>query len=170
MQAETTAQTIVTDLLPEHYPQVKEIYELGMATGNATLETKAPEWADWDAKFMKNCRLVALQNGRVAGWAALSAVSGRCVYAGVAEDTVYVHPDFKRQGIGKLLLQELVRKSEQAGIWTLQAGIINENKGSINLHQQCGFRIVGVREKLGQLHGQWRDICLMERRSSIVGV
>ncbi|MBB6612322.1 N-acetyltransferase [Pontibacter sp. Tf4] len=170
MQAKTTAQTIVTDLLPEHYPQVKEIYELGMATGNATLETKAPEWADWDAKFMKICRLVALQNNRVAGWAALSAVSGRCVYAGVAEDTVYVHPDFKRQGIGKLLLRELVRQSEQAGIWTLQAGIINENKASIHLHEQCGFRIVGVRERLGQLHGQWRDICLMERRSNRVGV
>ncbi|MEJ8756279.1 N-acetyltransferase family protein [Pontibacter sp. H259] len=171
MDATTTpTKTIVTELLPAHYPQVKEIYELGIATGNATLETKAPEWADWDAKFMKSCRLVTLQNGRVVGWAALSAVSGRCVYAGVAEDTVYIHPDFKGQGIGKLLLKELVKASEKEGIWTLQAGILVENTASIKLHEQCGFRIVGVREKLGQLHGQWRDICLMERRSKLVGL
>ncbi|NDK55166.1 N-acetyltransferase [Pontibacter sp. BT213] len=157
-------------MLPEHYPQVKAIYELGMATNNATLETKAPDWEEWDAKYMKSCRLVALQNGVVAGWAALTAVSGRCVYAGVAEDSVYIHPDFKGQGIGKLLLQKLVLASEQEGIWTLQAGILNENKASIKLHEQCGFRILGVRERLGQLHGQWRDICLMERRSNVVGV
>jgi L-amino acid N-acyltransferase YncA len=170
MKMETLTQIIVTDLLPEHYPQVKEIYELGMATNNATLETKAPKWADWDRKFMQSCRFVALQQGRVVGWAALSVVSGRCVYAGVAEDTVYVHPGFKRQGIGKLLLHELVAASEQEGIWTLQAGILNENKASIKLHEECGFRVVGIREKLGQLYGQWRDICLMERRSKVVGL
>ncbi len=167
---QTLTKTIVTPLLPEHYEQVKAIYELGMATGLATLETKAPDWPTWDSKFMKSCRLVAVQQERVVGWAALSAVSGRCVYAGVAEDTVYIHPEYKRQGIGKLLLSELVKQSEQADIWTLQAGILNENKASIELHEQCGFRVVGVREKLGQLHGQWRDICLMERRSKVVGV
>jgi len=170
MQTALTTKTIVTGLQREYYPKVKEIYELGMATGNATLETKAPDWPDWDAKFMKTCRLVALQNEKVVGWAALSAVSGRCVYAGVAEDTVYIHPDFKGQGIGKMLLSELVKASEKEGIWTLQAGILVENTASIKLHEQCSFRVVGVREKLGQLYGQWRDICLMERRSKVVGV
>ncbi|MBC5775496.1 N-acetyltransferase [Pontibacter sp. KCTC 32443] len=170
MEASTSITTIVTELLATHYPEVKEIYELGIATNNATLETKAPEWEEWDAKYMKSCRLVALQDGRVTGWAALTAVSGRCVYAGVAEVSVYIHPEFKRQGIGRLLLNRLVAASEQEGIWTLQAGILKENVASIKLHEQCGFRVIGVREKLGQLHGQWRDICLMERRSKVVGV
>nr|WP_262921714.1 GNAT family N-acetyltransferase [Pontibacter ruber] len=157
-------------MLPEHYSQVKEIYQLGIATGNATLETKAPEWDEWDAKHLQSCRLVALVDGRVAGWAALTPVSGRCVYSGVAEDSVYVHPDYKARGIGKLLLSKLVALSEEQGIWTIQAGILAENQASINLHTQCGFKVVGVRERLGQLHGQWRNVCLMERRSTVVGV
>jgi L-amino acid N-acyltransferase YncA len=169
---QTTAQlaTILVRMLPEHYGQVKEIYESGMATGNATLETKAPDWEEWDAKHLQSCRLVALVDGRVAGWAALTPVSGRCVYSGVAEDSVYIHPGYKGRGLGKLLLSRLVALSEEEGIWTLQAGILNENKASINLHLQCGFKVVGLRERLGQLHGQWRDICLMERRSNVVGV
>lgn len=170
METSALTKTIIAEMQEAHYPEVKEIYELGMATNNATLETKAPEWAEWDAKHMKSCRLVALQNGRVAGWAALTAVSGRCVYAGVAEDSVYIHPDFKGQGIGKQLLHKLVEASEKEGIWTLQAGILNENKASIKLHEQCGFRVLGVRERLGKLNGQWRDICLMERRSKVVGL
>ncbi|MFD2248306.1 GNAT family N-acetyltransferase [Pontibacter ruber] len=149
---------------------MKEIYQLGIATGNATLETKAPEWDEWDAKHLQSCRLVALVDGRVAGWAALTPVSGRCVYSGVAEDSVYVHPDYKARGIGKLLLSKLVALSEEQGIWTIQAGILAENQASINLHTQCGFKVVGVRERLGQLHGQWRNVCLMERRSTVVGV
>ena len=170
MQTSALTKTVVAEMQAAHYPEVKEIYELGIVTNKATLETKAPEWAEWDAKHMKSCRFVVLQHGRVAGWAALTPVSGRCVYAGVPEDSVNIHPDFKRQGIGKLLLDKLVEASEQEGIWTLQGGIINDNKASIKLHEQCGFRVVGVREKLGQLHGQWRDICLVERRSKVVGL
>lgn len=170
METTLHRSALVSAMQPEHYPQVKEIYELGMATNNSTLETQAPEWEEWDAKHLKSCRFVAIVNGQVAGWAALSPVSGRCVYGGVAEDSVYVHPDFMGQGVGKLLLQELVPASERAGIWTLQAHILTENTASIKLHAQCGFRTVGVRERLGQLHGQWRDTCLMERRSNLVGI
>ncbi|MCX2739616.1 GNAT family N-acetyltransferase [Pontibacter anaerobius] len=171
METATSRSVLVSEMLPEHYPQVKEIYESGIATNNATLETKAPEWEGWDNKFLKACRLVALaRDGRVAGWAALTAVSGRCVYQGVAEDTVYVHPEYKGQGIGKLLLMQLIEASEQAGIWTLQAHILKENNASVRLHEQCGFRVVGLRERLGQLHGQWRDTWLLERRSNKVGI
>ena len=162
---------LLTEMLPVHYPQVKEIYELGIATNNATLETKAPAWEEWDSKYMKSCRLVALsENGAVMGWAALTAVSGRCVYSGVAEDSVYIHPKYKGRGVGKLLLQRLVQESEQAGIWTLQAHMLKENEASVRLHEQCGFRMVGLRERFGQLHGQWRDTWLMERRSKKVGI
>ncbi|GAB3530439.1 GNAT family N-acetyltransferase [Pontibacter brevis] len=155
---------------PEHYPQVKEIYERGIATRHATFETKAPEWEEWDARHLPGCRLVALADGGVAGWAALTPVSGRCVYSGVAEDSVYIHPGFRGRGIGKLLLSKLVELSEQQGIWTLQAGIFKENEASIKLHEQCGFRKVGYREKLGQMYGEWRDVYLLERRSTTVGV
>ncbi|QCR24444.1 GNAT family N-acetyltransferase [Pontibacter sp. SGAir0037] len=168
-------QTIIGNItlaamLPEHYGQVKEIYALGIATNNATLETNAPEWPEWDAKHLAACRLVALQEEQVVGWAALTPVSGRCVYSGVAEVSVYVHPASKGRGIGKMLLSKLVEESEEEGFWTLQAGIFKENEASIQLHQKCGFRLIGVRERLGQLHGQWRDICLLERRSSKVGL
>ncbi|GAB3821677.1 GNAT family N-acetyltransferase [Pontibacter rugosus] len=170
MEIATQRSVMVSEMLPEHYPQIKEIYQLGIATNNATFETKAPDWEEWDQKHMVTCRFVALtEDARVAGWAALTPVSGRCVYRGVAEDSVYIHPDFKGKGIGKLLLQALVQASEEAGIWTLQAGILVENVASIKLHEQCGFRVVGVRERLG-LHGQWRDTCLMERRSTTVGL
>src|SRR5688500_12549702 len=152
MEISTFPKTSLAPMLQEHYAQVKVIYEMGMAINNATLEVKAPEWEEWNAKHHESCRLVALQDNKVAGWAALTPVSGRCVYAGVAEDSVYIHPSYKRQGIGKLLLNELVAASEAAGIWTLQAGILNENKASIALHEQCGFKIIGVRERLGQLH------------------
>ncbi|RIJ43000.1 GNAT family N-acetyltransferase [Pontibacter oryzae] len=166
-----TTSFILSEMLPEHYPQVQEIYTLGIATQNATLEVKAPDWEEWDSKYMRSCRLVALTGqGELAGWAGLTAVSGRCVYRGVAENSVYIHPTYKGKGIGRQLLQRLVALSEQEGIWTLQAGILKENEASIKLHQQCGFRVVGMRERLGQLNGQWRDICLMERRSNSVGL
>lgn len=167
----TNTRVPVSEMRAQHYPQVQEIYTLGIATHNATLETTAPPWEEWDRKYMTACRLVACTTeGTVAGWAALTAVSGRCVYSGVAEDSVYIHPNYKGRGIGKLLLQELVQASEREGIWTLQAGILVENVASIKVHEQCGFRVVGIREHLGQLHGQWRDICLMERRSKTVGI
>lgn len=170
MEIISNAAVQVREMLPEHYPQVQAIYESGMATGLATHETTVPEWAEWDAAHMKSCRFVATLQDRVVGWAALTPVSGRCVYQGVAEDSVYVHPDLKGRGVGKTLLGELVKASEQAGIWTLQAGILVENVASIKLHERCGFRVVGVRERLGQLRGQWRDTCLLERRSKTVGI
>jgi L-amino acid N-acyltransferase YncA len=154
----------------QHYAAVKEIYELGIATQNATLETQAPDWGDWDKKHLPECRIVALNGNNVIGWGALSPVSGRCVYKGVAEDSVYIHPAYAGKGVGILLLSELIRCSEQAGIWTLQAHILVENIVSRKLHSKCGFREVGIRKGLGQLHGKWRDTCLMERRSKVVGV
>ncbi|TXK49028.1 N-acetyltransferase [Pontibacter qinzhouensis] len=155
---------------PAHYPEVKEIYLQGIATNQATFETTAPDWEEWDAKHLAACRLVALQAGSVVGWAALTPVSGRCVYSGVAEVSVYVHAAHKGQGLGKTLLSRLVELSEAEGFWTLQAGIFEDNVASIKLHERTGFRVVGVRERLGQLHGQWRNVCLLERRSQKVGV
>lgn len=149
---------------------VRAIYEEGIATMNATLETNVPDWEKWDAAHIKECRFVAKEDKTVAGWAALTPVSGRCVYAGVAEVSVYIGEFFRGRGIGKLLLSELVKSSEAQGIWTVQAGILKENTASIELHKGCGFKILGVREKLGKLNGVWRDIVLMERRSSVVGI
>jgi phosphinothricin acetyltransferase len=148
---------------------VAEIYRQGIETGNATLETAVPDYATWDQNHRADCRFVAEQDGQIIGWAALSPVSGRCVYGGVAEVSVYVAANARGQGVGKALLLALVTASEEAGIWTLQAGILRENEASQRLHEWCGFRVVGVREKLGQLHGVWRDVMLMERRSKVVG-
>jgi phosphinothricin acetyltransferase len=154
----------------EDWEAVRAIYRQGIATGNATFETDAPTWAAWDASHRCDCRLVARVGGRVVGWAALSPVSGRCVYAGVAEVSVYVALAARGQGVGKALLRALVAESERAGIWTLQGGIFPENVASIALHEACGFRRVGLRERLGQIKGVWRDVVLMERRSKVVGV
>lgn len=170
MEKHAALATQIVPMLPEHYGQVREIYALGIATLQATFETDAPAWETWDSKHLASCRLVLLAAGRIAGWAALTPVSGRCVYRGVAEDSVYVHPDFKGQGLGKLLLHRLVIASEQEGIWTMQASIFRENTASLRLHKGCGFRLVGVRERIGQLNGQWRDTCLLERRSNKVGI
>lgn len=155
---------------PEDWPSVRAIYQEGIETGNATLETAVPEWAEWDSSHQADCRLIACLDGEIAGWAALTPVSGRCVYTGVAEVSVYVAAEARGKGIGKALLQRLIECSEKAGIWTLQAGILPENEASIALHKACGFRVVGVRERLGQLNGVWRDVVLMERRSLVVGV
>lgn len=149
---------------------VQAIHREGIATGNATLEVDAPGWEAWDHDHLQTCRLVARQENRVVGWAALSPVSSRCVYGGVAEVSVYVATGWQGQGIGRHLLQSLVEESECAGIWTLQAGIFPQNAASISLHRACGFRTVGRRERLGQMNGIWRDVILMERRSSIVGI
>jgi L-amino acid N-acyltransferase YncA len=157
-------------MTPEDWPVVREIYEEGIATGDATFERAAPAWEDWDAGHMKACRLVALDAGRVVGWAALSFVSERCVYAGVAEVSVYVSAASRGQGIGRHLLESLVAASEREGLWTLQAGIFPENAGSIAIHRRCGFRIVGTREKLGRMNLHWRDVLLLERRSAVVGI
>jgi phosphinothricin acetyltransferase len=155
---------------PAHWPSVKRIYEEGIATGNATFQTTVPGWKDWDDAHVKNSRLVAIDNGEILGWAALTAVSGRCVYAGVAEVSVYVAATARGKGIGKKLLQALIEASEQNNFWTLQAGIFPENESSIKIHEDCGFRIIGRREKIGQMNGIWRDTLLLERRSTVTGI
>jgi len=155
---------------PEDWPAVRAIYLEGITTGNATFELAAPEWEQWDAGHLRDARIVARSDaGDVLGWAALSAVSGRCVYAGVAEVSIYVAERSRGSGVGRQLMARLIADSESAGIWTLQAGIFPENIASIALHELAGFRAVGRRERIGQMNGQWRDVGLMERRSSVVG-
>lgn len=156
-------------LLPDHWQAVRDIYTEGIRTGNATFQQSAPEWDEWNNSHLTHSRIVALVNNEVAGWAALTPVSGRCVYAGVGEVSVYVAEKFRGQRIGNALLQELIQQSESNNIWTLQAGIFSENKGSIKIHEANGFRTVGYREKIGQMNGVWRDTVLMERRSKIIG-
>jgi phosphinothricin acetyltransferase len=152
-------------LTPDDWASVRAIYEEGIASGNATFEQSAPEWAEWDAGHISDCRIVVAGGGAVLGWAALSRVSNRCVYGGVAEVSIYVAGAARGRGLGRLLLERLVEESERAGLWTLQAGIFPENAASIALHQRCGFRIVGTRERLGRMNGRWLDVVLMERRS-----
>jgi phosphinothricin acetyltransferase len=159
----------VEEMGAEEWPAVAAIYGEGIATGNATFEQEVPAWEAWDANHLPDCRLVAQAGGEVVGWAALSAVSRRQVYQGVAEVSVYVAESARGHGVGLMLLQRLVEESEGAGIWTLQAGIFPENGASIRLHERCGFRTVGRRERIGQMNDIWRDTVLMERRSRVVG-
>lgn len=161
---------LITDLLPAHWPAVKKIYEQGIATGNATFQTTAPEWEEWDRSHARSPRLVALEKENLLGWAALTPVSGRCVYAGVGEVSVYVSPEASGKGIGKKLLAALILASEKENYWTLQAGIFPENAASIAIHQANGFRIIGTREKIGKMNGSWRDTLLLERRSTEIGI
>jgi L-amino acid N-acyltransferase YncA len=163
------SDTIVRDLQPDDWPQVAAIFEEGIRTGNATFETDAPSWEAWDAAHSKT-RLAAHCDHELAGWAALSPYSDRRCYRGVAEVSVYVGERFRGQGVGRALLEQLIMRSEAAGIWTLQAGIFPENKASLRVHLDCGFRLVGVRAGLGRLDGVWRDVLLLERRSSVIGV
>ncbi len=153
----------------EDWPAVRTIYEEGIATGNATFQLSVPTWTEWDAGHIQECRLVATEGAEIVGWAALSRVSSRCVYAGVAEVSIYVAPAARGHSVGQRLLEWLTTDSEQHGFWTLQAGIFPENVASVALHQRCGFRTVGTRERLGELNGRWRDVLLLERRSSTVG-
>ncbi len=155
-----------------HWPAVRAIYAEGIATGQATFATEPPTWAGWDADHLPTCRLVATAETApeaLLGWAALSPVSGRCVYAGVAEVSIYVAAAARGRGVGQALLAALVAESEQCGLWTLQAGIFPENTASVGLHAAMGFRVVGRRERIGQMGGQWRDTLLLERRSTVVG-
>lgn len=160
----------IDTLRPEHWPDVQRIYAEGIATGDATFETAAPGWDTWDASHLARPRLVALSHGKTVGWAALSPVSSRCVYGGVAEVSVYVGGDQRGRGVGTLLLEHLVSASETSGIWTLQAGIFPENSTSIAIHKKLGFVEVGRRERIGKLGNEWRDVVLLERRSKVVGV
>jgi len=160
---------LIDAMRPEDWEEVRRIYVEGIATGNATFETEPPSWEKWDRGHRADTRFVAREDGRVVGWGALSRVSERCAYEGVAEVSVYVASDARGRGVGRRLLEELVRASEDAGVWTLQAGIFPENAASIALHEGCGFRVVGTRQRLGRLRGRWRDVALLERRSPLVG-
>jgi L-amino acid N-acyltransferase YncA len=150
------------------WPAVRAIYEAGIATGDATFETAAPDWPAFDAAHLADHRLVGRDGGRVVGWVALAPVSDRRAYAGVAEDSIYVAPDAQGRGVGRALLAAVVASAERGGIWTIQTGIFPENQASVRLHQACGFRVVGLRERLGRLHGRWRDVLLLERRSPAI--
>jgi L-amino acid N-acyltransferase YncA len=160
----------IAKLLPSHWNAVKKIYEEGIATGNATFQTEAPSWEEWDKSHVAEPRLVALENENVLGWAAITPISGRCVYAGVGEVSVYVSSTAQGKGVGKSLLQNLISESEKNEFWTLQAGIFPENTASIRLHQSVGFRIIGTREKIGKMNEVWRDILFLERRSNTIGI
>jgi phosphinothricin acetyltransferase len=155
---------LIRALSPEDWSVVAAIYEEGIRTGNATFETEVPSWEEWDAAHPTH-RLVAERDGEVVGWAALAPVSRRPCYAGVAEDSVYVADRARGQGFGRELLSRLIRDAEAAGIWTVQTSIFPENTASLALHERCGFRRVGTRERIARLDGVWRDTVLLERRS-----
>jgi L-amino acid N-acyltransferase YncA len=159
----------IAAMQPADWPAVERIYLEGITDGNATFEAESPGWEKWNAGHHAHSRLVAKENGQTVAWAALSQVSSRRVYRGVAEVSIYVGESVRGKGIGKRLLTELIKSSEQNEIWTLQAGIFPENAASIALHKSCGFREVGVRARIGQLRGRWRSTVLLERRSPVVG-
>jgi phosphinothricin acetyltransferase len=161
---------VIEEMCPADWDAVARIYAEGMATGNATFETDLPSWESWDAGHLGAPRLVARIDGEVAGWAVLAPVSDRCAYAGVAENSVYVSEQRRGLGVGRQLLERLLTLAEEAGIWTVQTGIFPENQVSIRLHEACGFRTVGVRERVGKLDGRWRDVVFLERRSERVGI
>ena len=157
----------IRDLRSLDWPEVAAIFADGIRTGNATFETAAPSWEEWDGAHTE-IRLLAGLDGRAAGWAALSATSDRCCYAGVAENSVYVAESARGAGFGRLLLERLIASTESAGIWTIQSGIFPENDASLRLHEHVGFRVVGRRARLGKLHGTWRDVLFVERRSEAI--
>jgi phosphinothricin acetyltransferase len=159
----------IEPLEPGHWPEVAHIYAEGIATGEATFETSVPSWEHWHAAHLAEHRFVATRDGHVVGFAAVSAVSDRCVYGGVVENSVYVAESARGTGVGRLLLEQLIASTEAAGIWTIQSGIFPENAASLALHERAGFRVVGRRARLGQLHGVWRDVLLVERRSEAIG-
>jgi phosphinothricin acetyltransferase len=159
----------IEEMKSSDWPEVSEIYLSGIKTGIATFQKDIPSWEEWNLGHSKVCRLVARANDHILGWVALSPVSSRCVYAGVAEVSIYIGEDNKGQGIGTTLLNEVIKRSESEGYWTLQSGIIKENTSSRVLHKKCGFREIGFREKVGKMeNGEWHDVILMERRSKIV--
>ncbi len=166
----TNTGIIIDAMQPNDWEAVRSIYLEGIATGDATFETEAPDWAGWDRSHLPFARMVARSGKTVIGWAALNAVSSRCVSAGVAEISVYVAASARGKGIGRALLTKLIEESEHNDLWTLQAGILRENRASLALHRICGFREVGILEKVGKLDGHWRDVVLLERRSHTVGV
>ena len=161
---------IIRKMEAEDWPHVKRIYKEGISTGYATFETTVPDYQDWDTAHVPGCRFVAESEGEILGWVALSPVSGRCVYGGVAEVSVYVGQNARGRGVGMALMEVLVNASETEGFWTLQAGIFPENTGSIRLHEKMGFRLIGRRERIGKRNGIWHDNVVFERRSNKVGI
>jgi L-amino acid N-acyltransferase YncA len=159
---------VIEELRAEDWPEVARIYADGIATGNATFETEVPSWEQWNRSHLPEHRFVALRDGAVVGWVAVSSISDRCVYGGVVENSVYVDEQARGQGVGGLLLEWLIASTEAAGIWTIQTGIFPENEASLRLHERVGFEVVGRRKRLGKLQGVWRDVLLLERRSSVV--
>jgi len=155
----------IRELRPDDWPDVVRIYAEGIRTGDATFETEPPSWEAWDAGHLAAHRLVVTLDDAVVGWAALSPVSNRCCYRGVAEHSIYIAERVRGLGFGRQLLGALIASSEAGGFWTLQSGVFPENEASLALHTAFGFRVVGVRERLGRLHGVWRDVVLLERRS-----
>ena len=163
----TLTRMTIRELQPADWPDVARIFEEGIRTGNATFETTPPTWEAWDAGHLADHRLVVTLDGDVVGWAALSAVSDRACYSGVAEHSIYVAERVRGLGFGRQLLAALVAAADAGGIWTLQSGVFPENEASLALHLSLGFRVVGVRERLGRLDGVWRDVVLLERRSEM---
>ncbi len=159
---------VIVPMTDAHAPAVLDIYRLGIATGHATFETEPPSWERFTTTRLAGHRWVALDRDVVVGWIACGRVSDRPVYAGVVEHSVYVHPDVQGRGIGRVLLERLIASTAQDGIWTIQAGVFPENTSSITLHRACGFRVIGIRERIGRHHGLWRDVVLIERRSHTV--
>ncbi|MFI6416449.1 GNAT family N-acetyltransferase [Streptomyces sp. NPDC050842] len=158
--------TTAVPLTTAHADEVVAIYQAGVDEGNATFETTAPTWEQFDAAKLPEHRFVAIdENGRVLGWVAATQVSDRCAYAGVVEHSVYVHPDARGRGAASALLTALIDSTEAAGIWTIQSGIFPENTASLAVHARAGFRVIGTRERIGRHHGVWRDTVLVERRS-----
>ncbi len=159
---------VIAAMKPSDWPVVECIYVEGLQTRTATFETSSPGWESWDNSHLKSCRLVAMMGDEIAGWAALSPVSDRCVYGGVAEVSVYIGNAWHGKGIGSKLLDQLIVDSEESGIWTLQASMFEENSASVRLHQKLGFRLIGRREKIGKLDSVWKDTLMMERRSKSI--
>ena len=161
----------IEEMVQEDWENVAKIYLEGINTGKATFQTDVPDWKNWNNSHIKTCRLVARLGNKVLGWGALSPTSSRCVYAGVAEVSIYIGEEYSGQGVGTAILTALIKVSEDEGFWTLQSGIIKENINSIALHKKCGFREIGIREKVAKMsNGKWHDVVLMERRSKIIGI
>lgn len=160
----------IKNMLPEHWKEVSKIYMDGIETGMATFETDVPKWKIWDSDHLKQCRIIAILDNQIVGWAALSPVSSRCVYGGVGEVSVYIAKGFHGKKIGEKLLRKLVTESEKNGLWTLQSGVFPENIASIKIHEKVGFRKIGYKEKIGKFDGVWKDNILLERRSKTIGI
>ncbi|URZ04672.1 GNAT family N-acetyltransferase [Clostridium felsineum] len=161
----------IREMKAEDWEAVAKIYSEGIDTGKATFQSELPNFEEWDKGHMKNCRIVACDGENILGWAALSPASSRCVYKGVAEVSIYIGEAYRGKGVGKNILNTLVKLSEENGLWTLQSGIIKENTSSIALHRRCGFRDIGIREKIAKMpNGTWHDTVLMERRSTFIGI